>query len=86
MMRPQARRFITLVDTLYDHKVLHVILHYRYSTCRDFMYFDYLCFPLKVKLVCTAEGSPAELFRRQRAYATNDETRILMDDLGINQV
>uniref|UniRef100_A0A1X7SQF2 Uncharacterized protein n=1 Tax=Amphimedon queenslandica TaxID=400682 RepID=A0A1X7SQF2_AMPQE len=57
-MRTQGRRFITLIDTLYDHKV---------------------------KLVCTAQGSPSKLFSNKIMTSDSDHTRQLMDDLQINQ-
>lgn len=59
-MRPQARRFITMVDTLYNHKV---------------------------NLICTAASSPADLFKISQGTQglETDDTRVLMDDLGIDQ-
>lgn len=41
----------------------------------------------QVKLMCTAEGSPSELFQMTHSVNTSrDETRLLMDDLQISQV
>ena len=58
--RSEARRFITMVDTLYDHKV---------------------------KIICTAEVDPGELFRAQPMKVRDSkEFQDLMDDLDIEAV
>lgn len=58
--RSEARRFITMVDTLYDHKV---------------------------KIICTAEVDPGELFRAQPMnFGDSKEFQDLMDDLDIEAV
>lgn len=58
--RSEARRFITMVDTLYDHKV---------------------------KVICTAEVDPGELFKAQPMnIGDSKEFQDLMDDLDIEAV
>ena len=58
--RSEARRFITMVDTLYNHKV---------------------------KIICTAEVDPGELFRAQpMKVGDSKEFQDLMDDLDIEAV
>jgi protein AFG1 len=58
--RSEARRFITMVDTLYDHKV---------------------------KVICTSEVDPGELFKAQPMnIGDSKEFQDLMDDLDIEAV
>lgn len=58
--RSEARRFITMVDTLYEHKV---------------------------KIICTAEVDPGELFKAQpMQIGDSKEFQDLMDDLDIEAV
>ena len=58
--RTAARRFITMVDTLYDHKV---------------------------KVICTAEVGPGDLFRAKPMHLEDSrEFRDLMDDLNMDAV
>jgi len=52
--RDHARRFILLVDELYNHKV---------------------------KLICTAEGTPQELFSVQEGEHAKDEQQHLFDEV-----
>ncbi|XP_056422235.1 AFG1-like ATPase isoform X1 [Hyla sarda] len=56
--RSQARRFITLIDAFYDHKV---------------------------RVVCLAETPLQSLFMQKLQDAVNVESRVLLDDLEINQ-
>jgi protein AFG1 len=59
-MRSEARRFITMIDTLYDNQV---------------------------KLVCSAEVLPDQLFSAEPVKSEEDkEAMTLRDDLDINQV
>jgi len=58
--RSEARRFITMVDNLYNHRV---------------------------KLICTAQAPPGQLFVTEATSALDDhDSRILSDDLNIEQV
>ncbi len=58
--RTEARRFITFLDTLYDHKI---------------------------KLVCSAQVPPDELFSVKPMNARDDkESMVLTDDLNIDEV
>ena len=58
--RTEARRFITMIDTLYDHRV---------------------------KLVCSAEVPPEQLFAAEPVRTGEDkEAMVLTDDLDIEQV
>ncbi len=58
--RAEARRFITMIDNFYDHRV---------------------------KIVCTAEVEPGQLFSAKLATAKeSEEFRILADDLSIEEV
>ncbi|XP_075718360.1 AFG1-like ATPase [Rhinoderma darwinii] len=56
--RSQARRFITLIDAFYDHKV---------------------------RVVCSAETPLQSLFMQKLQDTVDVESRILLDDLEINQ-
>ncbi|XP_043366708.1 AFG1-like ATPase isoform X1 [Dermochelys coriacea] len=56
--RTQARRFITLIDTFYDHKV---------------------------RIICSALTSLQSLFPLEHHDSGLEESRILMDDLGLSQ-
>lgn len=58
--RTEARRFITMVDTLYDHKI---------------------------KVICTAQVDPGDLFRAKPIdVGDSREFHDLMDDLNIDKV
>ena len=58
--RSEARRFITMVDTLYDHKI---------------------------KIICTAEVDPGDLFRaKPMSVGESKEFQDLMDDMNISVV
>ena len=60
LTRTEARRFITMVDTLYDHKV---------------------------KVICTAQVNPGDLFRaKPLEVGDSKEFHDLMDDLDIDAV
>ncbi|KAM7174181.1 AFG1-like ATPase isoform 2-T2 [Macrochelys suwanniensis] len=56
--RTQARRFITLIDTFYDHKV---------------------------RIICSALTPLQSLFPLEHHDSGLEESRILMDDLGLSQ-
>ncbi|XP_044864516.1 AFG1-like ATPase isoform X2 [Mauremys mutica] len=56
--RTQARRFITLIDTFYDHKV---------------------------RIICSALARLQSLFLLEHHDSGLEESRILMDDLGLSQ-
>ncbi|KAJ7341817.1 hypothetical protein JRQ81_007088 [Phrynocephalus forsythii] len=56
--RSQTRRFITLIDTLYDKKV---------------------------RFVCSAAAPLQRLFTQEHPDSVLDESRALMDDLGLSQ-
>uniref|UniRef100_A0A8D0GRA3 AFG1 like ATPase n=1 Tax=Sphenodon punctatus TaxID=8508 RepID=A0A8D0GRA3_SPHPU len=57
--RTQARRFITLIDTFYDHKV---------------------------RIICSAVTPLQSLFLQEYPDSGLEESRILMDDLGLSQI
>ncbi len=58
--RSEARRFITMIDNLCNHRV---------------------------KLICTAEVPPGQLFVTETSSALDDDdSRVLSDDLNIEQV
>ncbi|XP_029451170.1 AFG1-like ATPase isoform X2 [Rhinatrema bivittatum] len=57
--RTQARRFITLIDAFYDHKV---------------------------RVICSADVPLQSLFVHKPLDSEHEESRILMDDLGLSQV
>ncbi len=53
------------------------------------IYVHNLFYLFQVKLICTANGSPGELFlqpNNEVGGASSDEQRALMDDLGIDLV
>ncbi|XP_029451171.1 AFG1-like ATPase isoform X3 [Rhinatrema bivittatum] len=56
--RTQARRFITLIDAFYDHKV---------------------------RVICSADVPLQSLFVHKPLDSEHEESRILMDDLGLSQ-
>ena len=81
-----ARRFITLIDTLYDNRVIYLVLMQRVNFQHDLTEHDFLF--SQVRVVISSDYHYTEIFRndpQDRDSSIPDEDRSLMDDLGINQ-
>lgn len=86
-LKSQTRRFITLIDTLYDNKVsLHMF--YLLFIFNNLNHYKCLCLNKKkfcqVRVVISAAVPHTELFIPQGDSEYTDEKRMLMDDLKIS--
>lgn len=79
--KSQARRFITLVDTLYDNKVRVRMMTQRSATNKYSAFLLYSVF----QVVVSSEVSLPNLFSaRSEKTGISDDHRMLMDDLKIS--
>jgi len=89
--KSQARRLITLVDTLYDqkvHRVLHIRAHHLLWNSKPWTFLLLLLqrlSRLKVRVVILADHPLDDLFVH-RGESGHEESHVLMDDLGLTRV
>lgn len=79
--RSQARRFITLIDTLYDNSVTISYLKRAYDAQVE-CFWQAVSF--QINLIATADVPIQELFLKNDTHHDHDEARVLMDDLNIH--
>lgn len=85
--KTQARRLITLVDALYEHKVhccyVHAPLTHSKNTKLQLFYNYFISF--QVRVVILADHPLEDIFVHNGDHS-HDESHILMDDLGLKRV
>lgn len=87
--KTQARRLITLVDALYEHKVRCGYTHTHPNTpdCIFLLGAFRMCSTLlQVRVVLLADHPLEEVFVLGDGDHGHDESHILMDDLGLKRV
>ncbi|XP_054677029.1 AFG1-like ATPase isoform X3 [Grus americana] len=87
--RTQARRFITLIDTFYEHKrecgcdllYLHAVI----KNCKQIAAFYYFLHRKIVRIICSAVTPLQSLFLVEHDNGELEDNRVLMDDLDLSQ-
>lgn len=84
--KTQARRLITLVDALYEHKVLPFIRTLQTPNCVClFGRFMIVLMLFQVRAVILAAHPLEDIFVHDGDHS-HDESHVLMDDLGLKRV
>lgn len=74
-----------LIDTLYDHRVRNIgDIFLRKLSSILLQYFDQACL-LQVRIVVSADVPLKTLFVADAQSDVDDDSRLLMDDLGISK-
>ena len=86
--KTEARRFITLIDALYDNRVRKEKKIFRKPKNElALLTLSLFLFPLQVRLICSAATPIGQLFNATPLTTNDDEfKRKLMDDLDLSAV